>query len=176
MMGFYKEERREVMADFQFVENKIHCSSTKIIFGAHSKKSSLMKKIFVLAALFHFTQHSYSQAPSEKIQYPPAKKGNVVDNYFGTNVADPYRWLEDDNSDETKAWVQAENKVTFDYLSKITYRDAIKKRIRGWREPKLTKDVCRLTRRLTSWKWLRLVDRGVSRSRGPGCHGKRDDR
>ncbi|MEP7253918.1 MAG: S9 family peptidase, partial [Ginsengibacter sp.] len=60
---------------------------------------------------------SYSQ-----IKYPETKKVDQVDNYFGTNVADPYRWLEDDNSEETKQWVQAENKVTEDYLSKIPFR------------------------------------------------------
>ncbi|MFI5135433.1 MAG: prolyl oligopeptidase family protein, partial [Chitinophagales bacterium] len=49
--------------------------------------------------------------------------------YFGMKVPDPYRWLEDDNSDETKAWVQVENKVTNDYLSKIPYREDIRKRI-----------------------------------------------
>src|SRR6476660_9172627 len=64
-----------------------------------------------------------------KLQYPLTKKGDVVDNYFGTKVPDPYRWLEDDNSDETKAWVQSENKVTFDYLSKIPYREEIRTRI-----------------------------------------------
>jgi prolyl oligopeptidase len=52
-------------------------------------------------------------------------------------VEDPYRWLEDDNSEQTKAWVQEENKVTFDYLSKIPYRDKIKKRIEEmWNYPK----------------------------------------
>src|ERR1043166_10049218 len=57
-----------------------------------------------------------------QLQYPATKKGNVVDDYNGIKVPDPYRWLEDDNSDETKAWVKAENNVTFDYLSKIPYR------------------------------------------------------
>ncbi len=64
-----------------------------------------------------------------QLQYPQTRKCDTVTNYFGTKVADPYRWLEDDNSDETKNWVVAENKVTFDYLSKIPYRDKIKKRI-----------------------------------------------
>lgn len=87
------------------------------------------KRIFLLALLALFTFHSEAQSSTEKIQYPQTRKGDVVDNYFETKVADPYRWLEDDNSDETKAWVQSENKVTFDYLSKIPYREAIKKRI-----------------------------------------------
>ena len=54
--------------------------------------------------------------------YPQTAKGDVVDDYFGAKVADPYRWLEDDNADETKAWVQAENKVTFGYLESIPQR------------------------------------------------------
>src|SRR5260221_8253693 len=72
-----------------------------------------------------------------QLQYPETKKGDVVEDYHGTKVADPYRWLEDDNSEETKAWVQEENKVTQDYLSKIPYRDKIKKRIEEmWNYPK----------------------------------------
>ncbi|MXV49523.1 prolyl oligopeptidase family serine peptidase [Pedobacter sp. HMF7647] len=58
--------------------------------------------------------------------YPQTKKGDVADTYFGTSVGDPYRWLEDDQAADTKAWVKEENKVTQAYLSKIPYRDAIK--------------------------------------------------
>jgi len=64
-----------------------------------------------------------------QLQYPVSQKGNQVDNYHGTQVADPYRWLEDDNSTQTKEWVKAQNEVTFNYLSKINYRDGFKKRI-----------------------------------------------
>ena len=63
------------------------------------------------------------------IIYPETKKVDIEDNYFGTVVADPYRWLEDDNSDETAAWVEAQNKVTFAYLNRIPYRDEIKARL-----------------------------------------------
>nr|WP_226905107.1 prolyl oligopeptidase family serine peptidase [Pedobacter schmidteae] len=61
--------------------------------------------------------------------YPVTKKANIKDNYFGTEVADPYRWLEDDRSEETKAWVKAQNTVTQNYLSQIPFRDAIKARL-----------------------------------------------
>ncbi len=61
--------------------------------------------------------------------YPAAERGDVVDNYFGTEVADPYRWLEDDNSEATAAWVAAENAVTQDYLSQIPFREAIRERL-----------------------------------------------
>ncbi len=63
------------------------------------------------------------------LEYPITKKGNVVDEYFGTKVPDPYRWLEDDRSAGTEAWVKAQNKVTFNYLDQIPYRNDIKKRL-----------------------------------------------
>ena len=74
-----------------------------------------------------------------KIQYPTTKKGNVVDEYFGEKVADPYRWLEDDRSPETEAWVKAQNKVTFNYLSKIPLRDKFKKELeKVWNYEKIS--------------------------------------
>lgn len=83
-----------------------------------------MNKIcFLLIGLFYL-----NMLPAQ-IKYPVSKKGNQVDDYHGTKVADPYRWLEDDVSADTKAWVTAENAVTFDYLAKIPYRDGFKKRI-----------------------------------------------
>jgi prolyl oligopeptidase len=57
-------------------------------------------------------------APSEFPFYPQTRKADQVDDYHGVPVADPYRWLEDDRSAETAAWVEAENKVTFGYLDK----------------------------------------------------------
>ena len=63
-------------------------------------------------------------------QLPQTRKCDVVDNYFGTEVADPYRWLEDDNSQETAEWVKAQNKVTNAYLNKISIRPAILKRLK----------------------------------------------
>ena len=63
------------------------------------------------------------------LSYPQTRKDDVVDTYFGTQVADPYRWLEDDRSEETEAWVKAQNKVTFGYLDQIPYRDTLKQRL-----------------------------------------------
>ena len=60
---------------------------------------------------------------------PVTRKDNTVDNYFGTEVADPYRWLEDDTSDETAAWVEAQNKVTNAYLKKIPFREKLLQRL-----------------------------------------------
>ena len=69
-------------------------------------------------------------APSrKKLVYPETKKIDHTDDYHGTSIADPYRWLEDPDSDETKAWVTAQNKVTFDYLAKIPQRAAIEARV-----------------------------------------------
>ena len=63
------------------------------------------------------------------MRYPKTRKSDELDSYHGTHVADPYRWLEDDNSDETLAWVNAQNAVTFDYLDKIPYRAQLKQRL-----------------------------------------------
>lgn len=63
------------------------------------------------------------------LKYPETHKGDVVDTYFSESVADPYRWLEDDRSAETAAWVKAENEVTFDYLDKIPFREDLKKQM-----------------------------------------------
>lgn len=64
-----------------------------------------------------------------KVAYPETRKDTIVDNYHGTEVADPYRWLEDDNSSETKAWVEAQNKVSFGYLDQIPFRKALRERL-----------------------------------------------
>jgi prolyl oligopeptidase len=64
-----------------------------------------------------------------KVTYPETHKGNHVDVYFGDSIADPYRWLEDDRSPETEAWVKAQNEVTFGYLNKIPHRKNLKERL-----------------------------------------------
>lgn len=77
--------------------------------------------------------------PSMKIVYPETKKGTVIDEYFGTKISDPYRWLEDDRSTETEDWVKAQNKVTFDYLNKIPNRENIRQRLEKiWNYEKVT--------------------------------------
>jgi prolyl oligopeptidase len=72
-------------------------------------------------------------------KYPVAQKSDQTDDYFGTAVSDPYRWLEDDNSDETAAWVKAENEVTFGYLEQIPFRAKVKERLEQiWDYPKFS--------------------------------------
>jgi len=66
---------------------------------------------------------------AQQLTYPAAHKVNQVDDYHGTKVADPYRWMEDDNSKETADWVKAENAVTFPYLEKIPFRAALQARV-----------------------------------------------
>ncbi|MDR2893986.1 MAG: S9 family peptidase, partial [Alistipes sp.] len=71
------------------------------------------------------------------LPYPETLRGDVVENYHGTEVADPYRWLEDDQSAETAAWVEAQNAVTFNYLDQIPGRDAIRERLTQlWNYPR----------------------------------------
>ncbi len=101
----------------------------------------LKKSIFVIAILispfFGIAQHT---SPINKsMNYPLATKTDVFNTYFGTKINDPYRWLEDDRSAETKAWVEAENKVTQGYLSGIPFRGDIKKRLETlWNYEKFT--------------------------------------
>ena len=65
----------------------------------------------------------------DKIVYPETAKSDIVDTYFGVEVADPYRWLENDTSAETAAWVKAQNEVTFNYLSRLPAREMLKGRL-----------------------------------------------
>lgn len=86
-----------------------------------------MKKIiFVLLASLALFSSSCDRSP---VKYPETPRGEVVDTYFGVEVADPYRWLEDDKSDQVAEWVTAQNEVTFDYLDKIPFRESIKERL-----------------------------------------------
>jgi prolyl oligopeptidase len=79
-----------------------------------------------------------------KVQYPVTKKVDVVDDYFGTKVPDPYRWLEDENSPETAAWVEAQNKVTFGQLDKIPFRARLKDRLQKlYNYPKFSEPIRR---------------------------------
>tara|TARA_B100001115_G_scaffold184760_2_gene188693 strand:+ start:11819 stop:14002 length:2184 start_codon:yes stop_codon:yes gene_type:complete len=69
------------------------------------------------------------ESMSAALNYPETRKDSTVDDYFGTQVMDPYRWLEDDRSPETEAWVKAENEVSFGYLETIPYRDELKEKL-----------------------------------------------
>jgi prolyl oligopeptidase len=80
---------------------------------------------------------SAAPAPAQTLQYPPARKGDVVNDYHGTTVADPYRWLEDPDSPESRAWIEAENRLTAAYLAEIPARARIRDRLTTlWNYPK----------------------------------------
>ncbi len=100
----------------------------------------IMKRLMSIALMTALLAGCTGNTGKNKIAmlpYPDTYRSDVVENYHGTEVADPYRWLEDANSAETAAWVKAENEVTFDYLSKIPYRDAVKQRLTElWNYPK----------------------------------------
>ena len=84
--------------------------------------------LVLIALVFAMTITSTAQSDAP-LAYPKAKTVDQVDDYHGTKVADPYRWLEDTDSADTRAWVEAENKVTFAYLDQIPYRAAIRARL-----------------------------------------------
>lgn len=88
-----------------------------------------MKKIITVAAIAGSLSMNAQMPNKQEHKYPETRKADNVDTYFGTNVPDPYRWLEDDRSEETAQWVKSQNEVTFGYLSKIPFRDAIKSRL-----------------------------------------------
>ncbi|WP_310396956.1 prolyl oligopeptidase family serine peptidase [Hymenobacter sp.] len=88
-----------------------------------------MKSFYAPLVVLLLSAAAHAQAPLKTLPYPPTKKVDTVTTYFGTKVADPFRWLENDQAADTKSWVQEENKVTQHYLAQIPYRDAIHKRL-----------------------------------------------
>ncbi len=90
---------------------------------------SMTKIVLVAAQLLVTAAAVYAQRPGAHINYPVATKSNQVDDYHGTKVADPYRWLENPDSPESRAWIQAENALTSRYLGSIPERAAIRARL-----------------------------------------------
>lgn len=97
-----------------------------------------MKRVLLLLIVANvllsssYTLHAQKNQRAMSLHYPPTQKDEtVMDTYFGTPVADPYRWLENDTSAATKAWVKAQNAVTQQYLSQIAFRDVIRKRLQS---------------------------------------------
>lgn len=90
-----------------------------------------IKTIIFLGTIIFFTACASSEESHESmnIAYPLTKKIAQIDTFFGTEVADPYRWLEDDRSTETGKWVKAQNKVTSAYLNNISFRDDIEQEL-----------------------------------------------
>ncbi len=88
----------------------------------------MKKKLFPVTVIIILFVYSCSNKP--EIKYPVTKKTDTVDLYFDNEIADPYRWLEDDNSDETAAWVKAQTEVTNQYFEAIPFRKNIEERYR----------------------------------------------
>ncbi len=89
----------------------------------------MKKTMSILILIVLVIAFAACQKEAAKLNYPVTKKVDQADDYFGTTVADPYRWLEDDNAEDTLAWVEAQNKVTFGYLDTIPFRPKIKERL-----------------------------------------------
>ena len=92
-------------------------------------------KIYLFTISVFFTligckdSHQELDFKTIEVTYPETRIDTIVDDYHGTKISEFYRWLEDDNSDETIDWVKRQNEVTFDYLSKIPFRENIRKRL-----------------------------------------------
>src|SRR5262249_12274027 len=101
----------------------IHAGTIRMELSMFKAIHSMTRIVCVLACGAALT------AETSSLKYPQPRKGDTVDNYFGTKIADPYRWMEDLNSPELKQWVDAENAITFKYLDGLPLRDALKSRI-----------------------------------------------
>ena len=100
-----------------------------------------MKRYTLLLAIVLTAISCNTTTKSEPIavNYPETRQGETTDTYFGTEVKDPYRWLEDDRSEETEAWVKEQNAVTFGYLDQIPFREDLKNRLEKlWNFEKLS--------------------------------------
>lgn len=118
------------MAKITKLKNNIYLTPELIFIKIQLKTIRKMKikgiKLPVLLLLAFLMWQCKSEI---RLEYPETRIDEVVDNYFGVEVADPFRWLEDDNSEETKAWVKAQNAVTFGYLEQIPFRQKINERL-----------------------------------------------
>jgi len=113
-----------------FAQQALLLEVKSIIINVLSDSMKTMKKLLLLPAIFLLVTCT-DQASREVTEwsYPETRKVDHIDNYHGTDVPDPYRWLEDDTSEETAQWVESQNKVTFGYLNNIDFRDKLKTRL-----------------------------------------------
>jgi len=117
------------------ISHHFFCIFVAKVFG---KMKRYIKPIIICAAIFgvaYLLGYGIGRGirkikdMTEVLKYPETAREGVVDNYHGTEIADPYRWLEDDNSERTAEWVKAQNEVTFSYLNSLPQREAIRKRL-----------------------------------------------
>ena len=93
------------------------------------KQTNPMNRKLLIRPVAGMVMAANGQTAQPQLTYPETAKTDVVDTYFGTSVPDPYRWLENDTSAQTAAWVAAQNKVTGEYLSKIPFRGVLLRRL-----------------------------------------------
>ncbi len=96
---------------------------------ASGRRSQIAWFAIVLVAVCMSPLAAQSKLDSRRFHYPPTAKQEILDDYHGTRVADPYRWLEDVESDQTSRWVTSQNKLTFDYLAGLPQRTTIRQRL-----------------------------------------------
>ena len=89
----------------------------------------IVVSVLTIAVLSACKTEPKEEESQMKFTYPETVKGNIVDTYFDASVKDPYRWLEDDKSPETEAWVAEQNKVTYAHLDEIPYRKTLNDRL-----------------------------------------------
>ncbi len=109
--------------------NKVSLNLDKIFLQLPVFFSMFGKKMMMRPVVLFLVLIMMYSCENERICYPVTKKVDVVDDYFGIKVPDPYRWLECDTCKDVRKWVEAQNKVTFDYLAKIPFRNDLKNRI-----------------------------------------------
>ena len=127
-------EARYLASSMPFMVSKVISEmlcQPPLLVSRHLVTSSMKYSILLFLILFVSTAQaqSFSNFSIDKPEYPATTRVDQVDKYFGTNVSDPYRWLENVHSSNVHQWVQAENSVTQDYLSHIPYRDKLRRRI-----------------------------------------------
>ena len=97
-------------------------------------------------------------AHTQSLTYPKPKKVDVIDDYFGTKIADPFRWMEDLNAPEVKSWVDAQNAVTFTYLESLGQRSQFQRRITElWNYPRISAP------RFEGGRWFYARNTGLQR-------------
>jgi prolyl oligopeptidase len=97
----------------------------------HLRGLSVFRRLLGALALCFIASAPLALRADDRLAYPPAPRGNVVDDYFGTSVPDPYRWMEDLDSVQTKAWVADEAALTETYLARLPYRQAIRDHLKS---------------------------------------------
>src|SRR5438445_4036533 len=106
--------------------------------GGHTRMIAHETTLAIGTAFLLLAVTACRQSDPPRVSYPETKKIDVVDDYFGTQVTDPYRWMESLDSPEVAAWVAAQNQVTSEYLGKLPLREHFKQRITElWNYPKV---------------------------------------